>query len=589
MIKYPFDPFELLRKKKSLKKELCRKKMTEKKIAILGGSTFSEVMDMMELFLLDVGIKPIFYQSDYNRYYEESIFVGSTLKSFSPDVIYLHTSNVNILKYPTRCDSIKTTSRLVASEVKRYKSIWDSLDKSFKCAVIQNNFELPYYRPLSNLDAYDYRGRVFFIHELNRRFAFEAMKRKNLYLNDINYLSSWLGLERWYDKSFWYSYKYAMSYEAIPHLAHSVSSIIGALYGRKKKCLSLDLDNTLWGGVIGEEGLGGIQIGKETPEAEAYSDFQAYIKALQDRGTLLTVCSKNEEKQAKLGFTHPDSLLKVTDFSDIQANWSPKSINLRKTAKKLNIGTESIVFVDDNAAERQDILFSESGVAVPDMGTDVVKYINILDKANYFETVSLSEEDLMRTSLYKNEEARKKKSKKFKNYAEFLKSLEMSAEIKPFKAIYLERITQLVNKTNQFNLTTKRYTQPEITHMAEDASYLTLYGRLEDNVGDNGLVTVLSGRLENKDLHLDLWLMSCRVFNRGMEAAMLDCLIKEAQLKKIKRIYGYFIPTERNNIVRDFYGSMGFKYLEKKRGAVVWEYLIPRKYKKRNSLIKVNP
>ena len=247
-LSYPFDAHYLLRRKKAIRRELLlRTNWVERRIAILGGSTTSEVRDMLELFLLKDGVKPVLYESGYNRYYEEILFADEALKDFAPEIIYIHTSSVNVTRYPSVVESAEDVDRLVAGEVNRFRQIWDRIADEYSCPIIQNNFELPHYRGLGNLDGYDIHGRTRFVAELNRCIAEEAKQRPNLHLNDINYLSAWFGLERWYDKLAWYSYKYAMSVEAIPLLAHSVASIVKAILGQTKKCLVLDLDNTLWG------------------------------------------------------------------------------------------------------------------------------------------------------------------------------------------------------------------------------------------------------------------------------------------------------------------------------------------------------
>jgi FkbH-like protein len=471
---YPFDAHYLLRKKKAIRRDLLLQSgLLDKRIAILGGSTTAEVKDMLELFLLQEGIRPFFYESEYNRYYEDLIFQNPALEEFAPDIIYIHTTSVNIRRFPSVLESDTEVDELLSSEVIRFQSMWDAVAERYACPVIQNNFELPHYRGLGNLDSYDIHGRSRFVSELNLRFSEQARQRKNLYLNDINYLAAWFGLERWYDKLFWYSYKYAMNYEAIPLLADSVASIIKAIYGRTKKCLVLDLDNTLWGGVIGDDGLNGIQIGKETPEAEAFTEFQQYCRILKERGIILAVCSKNDEGNAREGFTHPDSILKLEDFSAFQANWDPKHQNIRNIAQSLNIGIDSIVFADDNPVEREIVQSQEPEVKVPILGSNVAHYINILDKSGYFETVSLSTDDLSRSSFYADNNVRQEHQAVFANYEEFLCSLEMKAEIKPFSSIYLDRITQLINKTNQFNLTTRRYTQLEVERLTHKDNYIT--------------------------------------------------------------------------------------------------------------------
>lgn len=588
-LRYPRTPHLLFRKKRSIRRGLLQKKdLQEKRIAILGGSTTAEIRDMLELFLLDGGIRPAFYESEYNRYFEDIMFPNERLREFAPDAVYIHTSNVNITRYPSVHDTLETVDKLLTNEIERYKGIWDRVSEEYGCPVIQNNFELPHYRLLGNLDAYDIHGRSRYVSELNTRFSEEARKRPGLYLNDIHYLSSWFGLERWYDRLYWYSYKYAMSYEAIPYLADSVASIIKAIYGKNSKCLVLDLDNTLWGGVIGDDGLEGIMIGKETPESEAFTEFQQYIKKLGERGIILSVCSKNDEENAREGFSHPDSILSLDDFSVFLANWKPKHQNIRDVARILNIGIDSLVFADDNPAEREIVRAQEPSVIVPELGNDVVRYIDILDKSGVFETVSLSGDDLKRSSFYSENARRQVAERKFESYDDFLQSLEMEAEIKPFAPVYMERITQLTNKTNQFNLTTRRYTQTEMEAIADDDRYITLYGRLKDKFGDNGLVSVMIGEIKGDDLHIDLWLMSCRVLKRGMENAMLDRLSALAGEQNIATIFGYYYPTAKNSMVSGLFNEMGFEVIEKKEdNSSIWQLDVSKGYADKNQFIKI--
>ena len=589
-LNYPFDAHYLLRKKKAIRRNLLqRTDLLEKRIAILGGSTTAEIKDMLELFLLKDGIKPIFYESDYNKYYEDLMFSNTSLEEFAPEVIYIHTTSVNITRFPNLQENAVDVDALLAQEMNRFQALWDRAAAHYGCSVIQNNFELPHYRMLGNMDSYDLHGRSCFILELNRRFSEQMRLRQHLHLNDINYLSAWFGLERWYDKFFWYSYKYAMSYEVIPLLADSVASIIKAIYGKTRKCLVLDLDNTLWGGVIGDDGLNGIRIGKETPEAEAYTEFQEYVKGLKERGIILAVCSKNDDANAREGFSHPDSILKLEDFSTFQANWDPKHENVREIAKNLNIGIDSLVFADDNPIERNIVRSQEPQVAVPELGNNVARYINVLDKTCYFETVSLSTDDLQRTSFYAGNAIRSEIESKYTSYEEFLSSLEMKAEIKPFSPIYLDRLTQLINKTNQFNVTTRRYTQAEINAMSVDGRYITIYGRLLDKFGDNGLISILIAECRGSELHIDLWLMSCRVLKRGMEHAMFDQLICEARKRGILTIYGNYYPTAKNGMVKDLYGELGFiKVKAGENGDTTWLFDIPTVYTNKNLFIEVN-
>ena len=585
-LEYPLDVDKILRKKKSIKKELLNKKnLVEKNIAILGGSTTSEIKNILELFLLDSGIKPNFYESEYNKYYEDALFGSDALDKFNPDIVYIHTTNKNIIKYPEFEDSEEEVFALIKNEIERYKSIWSSLSK-YDCPLIQNNFDYTINRSLGNLDFYDIHGKTYFINQLNDKFSQEARVIKHLYINDINYLSSYIGLKNWFDKSLWYQAKYALSMSSIPELAFNISKIINSIFGKSKKCLVLDLDNTCWGGVIGDDGLNGISIGIETAIAEAYTSFQKHVKELKQMGVILAVCSKNDFKNAKEGFEHPDSVLKFNDFTSFKSNWDPKHLNILDIAKEINIGVDSLVFIDDNPVER-DIVFSQiPTTSVPNVGNDVIHFIDHIDGNKYFEPTSLLTDDVNRNKYYKDNKKRSQEQSIFKSYDDFLVSLEMRAEIKSFSSIYLSRITQLTNKTNQFNLTTKRYTIGEIESIATSDEYIKIYGKLIDKYGDNGLIAISIGRIEENQCHIHLWLMSCRVLKRDMEFAMLDELVRQCKEKNVLEIIGYYYQSDKNNMVFDLYEKFGFVLSDTNGEDTIWMLDISN-YENKNKLIGI--
>lgn len=549
----------LLLKRKSLRRELsAREGLTPVRVAFLGGSTTNEVADFLELLLLDSGFRPEIWQSDFNRYYEEAVVSPEALIAFRPDVAIVHTSFLNLRSFPPLSASLAELSRAVSDEIGRYQAIWSALHEKIGCAVVQNNFEAPPSGVLGNLDAVGNGGRARFVNELNLELSRAAQRTKRLHLQDVHTLSSRMGLSRWFDWQRWYSYKIHTSADASLALARSLAAIVRALFGRSKKCLVLDLDNTLWGGVIGDDGPENIKIGRETPEAEAYTAFQEYCLSLRERGVLLAVCSKNDEEVAKKGFSHPDSVLKLSHLSAFRANWQPKPDNILSIAEELSLGVDSFVFVDDNPAERALVAAQLPMVAVPDVGSDPAEYIPILEAGHHFETVGLSTEDLMRAEQYAANAQRASVQSKFATYGEYLDSLGMTAEIGAFRPEYLERITQLTNKTNQFNLTTRRCTRAEIESFAADPGHLALYGRLTDVFGDNGLITVVVGEKEGADLHLILWLMSCRVLKRDMEIAMLDVLVEKARSMGVSRLIGRYFKTAKNGMVADHYERLGF-------------------------------
>jgi FkbH-like protein len=559
-----FSVEDLLRKRKRLKRELLEApNLQALKIAVLGGSTTNEVVDLLDLLLLADGFVPNFYQSEYNKYYEDAVLAPEHLKAFAPDIVYIHTHNKNIQNFPAVSATEEDLAHHVASELARFQAIWSSLHESIGCQVIQNNFEHPALPILGNFDSVAPGGQTRFINELNLQFAKASQANRKLIIQDLNTLAADLGLSRWFDWGRWHSYKLATTPEGSLAIAKSLASMIGVMSGRVKKCLVLDLDNTLWGGVIGDDGLDNIQIGNETAVAEAHTAFQKYCLAMRERGILLAVCSKNNEDVAKSGFTHPDSVLKLEHFSAFKANWEPKHENIQAIAKELNLGLDSFVFIDDNPAERAIVSAQLPMVSVPDVGSEVALFPSIIQAGRYFEVVSLSSEDLERASAYAANVKRASLEHKFANYGEYLDSLEMEAEIEEFRSIYLERITQLITKSNQFNLTTRRYTYAEIEEIAGSDRYVAIYGRLTDKFGDNGLISVIIGRMDDShDLHLDLWIMSCRVLKRDMELAMLDALVERARDAGAARIIGYFLPSIKNSMVANHYADLGFSKIE---------------------------
>lgn len=589
-LEYPFDSEYILKKKKSIKRTLLENekvRFIEKKIAILGGSTTNDIKAVLDLFLLNYGIKASFYESEYAQYWQDVMFDNSELIEFRPDLIYIHTTTRNVTVYPVIAASEKEILDLLEKTEKYYTLMWDKIAETYHCPVIQNNFEMPFYRLLGNKDVSVPFGRVNFITELNRRFYNYANTHENFYINDINYLSACYGLQKWADPFYWHMYKYGLAVPAIPELAYNVANIIKSIYGKNKKAFVLDLDNTLWGGIVGDDGAENIEIGQETSIGQLYSEFQSYLKTHKDLGVMLNINSKNDYENAIAGLSRPDSVLKPEDFIIIKANWNSKERNIQEISKELNIGEDSLVFVDDNPAERYIVSSQIEGIAVPEIQTPET-YIRILDRSGFFEATSFSEDDLKRNVMYKANMERKQQESSFADYGDYLKSLEMTAEIKAFSPVYMSRIAQLTNKSNQFNLTTKRCSQSDIEAYAADKNFITLYGKLEDKFGDNGVVSIVFGHQKEAVLHIDLWLMSCRVLKRDMEFAMMDVLVKRCKECGIEKLVGYYYPTIKNKMVKEFYAMQSFsKVSENENGDTVWELDIKKGYTNKNKYIKV--
>lgn len=382
-------------------------------------------------------------------------------------------------------------------------------------------------------------------------------------------------------------YKYCLCLSAIPELVFNVANIIKAVYGKNKKALVLDLDNTLWGCVVGDDGVDGIEIRHETSMGQVFSEFQQYLKSCSGMGIMLNVNSKNDYENAIVELNHPEGTLKPDDFIVIKANWDTKDRNFGNISSELNILPESMVFIDDNPAERDIVRRTFPDAAVPELDR-VENYIRIIERCGFFEVTELSEDDLKRNSMYQENGKRAELQQSFTDYNEYLKSLEMKAVIRSFDKVYMSRIAQLTNKSNQFNLTTRRLSEADIEAVAGNKECICLYGKLSDKFGDNGVITVVIGKQQEDVLHIGLWLMSCRVLERGMEDAMLDELVKKAKARNIKSLKGYYYKTAKNAMVKDFYGRMGFEKLsENELGDSEWILDIGN-YDGRNNVIEVS-
>lgn len=585
----PFDGNEILKKKNKLLRQLRENtaNAVPLRIAVLGGSTTSDIVKVLEIFLRERGIAPTFYESEYAQYWNDAVFENPELSKFKPDLVFIHTTFRNIERLPEVLESRDSIEQKLSDEYARFEQMWSSISEKFGCTVIQNNFELPPTRLMGNREVGCDYGTIDFVTRLNVKLYDYARAHKNFYINDINYVSASFGLDKWCDDRCWHLYKYAMSLDAIPDYAYNVSRIICSLMGKNKKLVALDLDNTLWGGVVGDDGQAGLEIGSETSEGQLFSSVQNYFKQHKKLGVLLSVCSKNDEENALSGLSHPSGILTAEDFAIIKANWEPKPQNLADTARQLALLLESFVFVDDNPVERDIVRSMLPEVFVPDFDTPE-ESIRIMDKLGFFEVTTLSEDDAARGEMYRANAQRASLESSFANYEDYLKSLEMKAVIADFAEVNIPRITQLTNKSNQFNLTTKRYTQTEMEQCAKSAEYIRLSGQLSDKFGDNGIVSVVIGKKEQSSLHVELWLMSCRVLKRDMEYAMLDTLVSECKKADISEIYGYYYPTKKNAMVKDLYSGFGFeKISEDENGNTVWR-LDTADYKPKCSVIAIN-
>ncbi|MBQ2411989.1 MAG: HAD family hydrolase, partial [Anaerotignum sp.] len=402
--------------------------------------------------------------------------------------------------------------------------------------------------------------------KLNYLLMEGCQKIKNVYLIDLDAIQANCGREKFSDPKLYYIAKMPVSVEVLPEVAKKVLDQIQALRGVTKKCVVLDLDNTLWGGVIGDDGLSGIQIG-ELGTGHAFSDFQAWLKELKNRGMLLAVCSKNNEPAAKEPFEkHPEMILRLEDISMFVANWEDKASNIRNIQKTLNIGMDSLVFLDDNPFERNLVRSMIPEITVPELPEDPALYLQYLRSLNLFETASYSAEDASRTQQYRQQAERAVFESSFQSYEDYLKGLEMKAVAAPFDVFHYPRIAQLTQRSNQFNLRTVRYTEAEIEAISRDEHKITLYFTLKDKFGDHGLISVvILDKLEDNSLFVSEWLMSCRVLKRGMEEFITNKILQTAAENGCTKVIGEYLPTPKNAMVKDLYEAMGFERVGENR------------------------
>ncbi|MBC2594328.1 HAD-IIIC family phosphatase [Ruficoccus amylovorans] len=531
------------------------------KIALLGSSTTTFYAATVRVAAVRDGFFPEIYEAPFGTWRQEILSESSGLYAFAPDVVVLatHWRDAGLATFAAE-DEAGAVELLSAEEVPpvvaELKHGWGLLRERLGCPVIQHSFDLPAGDSGGALGANAPGGRIRCLRALNERLRREAPP--GVAVLDLEALAA--GAAGWVDPRQWYMHKQHPALDALPALANACLGLIRAVLGLSRKVLVLDLDNTLWGGVIGEDGLAGIRVGPPQAEGEAYAEFQRYARELKERGILLAVCSKNNEADARLPFEkHDGMVLGLEDFAVFVANWEDKPVNLRRIAETLNVGLDSFVFVDDNPVERARVRQELPQVAVPEIGADPAEFINILAGGRWFEALTLSEEDRVRHAAYQANAERRQLEAAAPDLNTFLRQLRMRVSHGPITEVNLERVAQLVGKTNQFNLTTRRHPAEALRRFAADPAGWTRVFRLKDRYGDNGLVGVVIATAPREgEWEVDTFLMSCRVIGRGLADYMVTTLLRTAAERGIRRVTGLYIPTEKNALVADFYFRSGF-------------------------------
>jgi FkbH-like protein len=414
----------------------------------------------------------------------------------------------------------------------------------------------------------------FLTDEFNRRLAQEARGSSRLVL-DVSALANSVGHAAWSAGRYWYAAKYPFATSMIPLYADNVIRILAAQLGRSRRVLVLDLDNTMWGGVVGDDGIEGLALGNGSALGEAHWALQRMALSLKERGVLLCVSSKNDEAIALDAFrNHPEMILKEDDIVAFRINWDDKAANIKAIADAIDLGLDAFVFLDDNPAERKRVRDALPSVAVPELPDDPSDWLPVFQAAGYFEQAGFSKEDQLRAGFYKANAKRAAQLERIGNHDDYLLSLGMTLSIVPFDSAGRKRIAQLISKSNQFNLTTRRYSEAEIATVQSRSDALTIQARLEDIFGDNGMISVVICRQTDQCWEVDTWIMSCRVLGRRVEEALLQYIVEQARLRGITEINGRYIPTAKNGLVRDHFSKLGFAQTGSQNGETTWRLIV---------------
>lgn len=534
-------------------------------LAVLGDCATQHLATALRGYGVSVGMRLNVFDADYDQINAQVMAPDSELYRFAPQGVLLQMCTEKLQEaFYDRPPEARAS--FAEDTYARIRQIWSRIGSRIPATVLQCNFPLIDDGVFGQFGNKTEQSFLFQQRKLNYLLMQGCQEAKNTFLIDLDALQTALGRSTFADPKLYYVAKMPISLAALPAAAKLVVDVVRSLQGAVKKCLVLDLDNTLWGGVIGDDGLSGIQIG-ELGTGHAFSDFQKWLKELKNRGILLTVCSKNNEDTAKEPFEkHPEMVLRLEDFSMFVANWEDKARNIRTIQQALNIGMDSMVFLDDNPFERELVRTMIPEITVPELPEDPALYLQYLRGLDLFETASYSREDAGRTEQYREKAQRAAFEAAFQSYDDYLEALQMRASAAAFDPFHYPRIAQLTQRSNQFNLRTVRYTEAEIEALAQDDSRIGLYFTLKDKFGDHGLISVVVLEKQPEDtLFISEWLMSCRVLKRGMEEFIVDKILSVAAQQGFRWVVGEYIPTPKNAMVKDLYEQLGFARLENGR------------------------
>ena len=546
--------------------------MVQFRLAVLSNSTIDLIAPAIIASSLRYGIDLEIIQAPYDQIAQEALRPDSSINSAGADAV-LFAFDYRALPIKPAIGDEQGAAQVVQAALAYVQALTEGIKANTRSVCMLQTFAPPPEPLFGNADRGLPGTLINVLARLNQDLADHARSSGDLVL-DVSRLAEIVGLANWHDPQLWNMAKLPFSDEFIPFYADQVARLIAAIRGKSRKVLILDLDNTVWGGVIGDDGLEGIKIAQGDAAGEAHLAVQRLALDLRQRGIVLAVSSKNTDAIARTPFEqHPEMLLKLEHIAVFQANWNDKATNIRAIANELSLGLDSMVFLDDNPAERGLVRRLLPQVAVPELPEDPALFARTLAAAGYFEAVTFASEDLQRAGFYQENAKRAVLQKQVGGVEAYLESLEMVITFQPFDATGRARIVQLINKSNQYNLTTRRYTEPEVLAAELQPDVFTLQVRLTDIFGDNGMISVVICRCPTQNVwEIDTWLMSCRVLGRKVESMVLGEILKHAARADIATLIGVYHPTERNQMVADHYEKLGFtKTREQQSGMTRWE------------------
>lgn len=546
--------------------------LTPLTLGIVGTGTLDLILPPLVTAAARHGILLRCVTGSYGQFVQDALDPNSAINRAPCDAVLL------ALDYRSLPISTKIGDRGAA--VNAALSFVDTLRNGFRksgATVILQTFAPPPEALFGNFDRRTAVSTRSLLDSINRQMV-ESLDGTPDLLLDVASIAETVGLAEWYSPEQWNFAKLPFATSYTGFYADNVGRLLGALRGKARRCLILDLDNTVWGGVIGDDGMEGIKIAQGDATGEAHLEVQRTALLLRERGIVLAVSSKNTDEVARKVFReHPEMLLREGDIAVFQANWNDKATNIKAIASELSLGLSSMVFLDDNPAERALVRRMLPEVAVPELPGDPALYARTLLAAGYFEATAFSDEDRARAAFYQDNAKRVALQQKAGDLDGYLASLNMVISFAPFDATGRDRIAQLINKSNQFNLTTRRYTEGDLVTLEKDPTVFTLQVRLVDLFGDNGMISVVIVRTDGSTWDIDTWLMSCRVLGRRVEQTVLRELALNARSRGIQRLTGTFRPTGRNDLVRDHYRLLGFTLVsEEADGQTHWSLDLSR-------------